>query len=565
MKCLGPTRPSGMCCKSRFFLLPFCIFGILCFVLFSFALVSLEDLDLLINFKVNMVCLSRFLQVWVVLAASVSHAVAVPAPRQTNDLEVVTTSGIVHGFINETVPGVRAFLGVPFARPPVGELRFLPPVPLNDSSRVVNATQFSASCSQFEGSGASAYNRDVREFVIWGPTGEDCLTLSIWAPVTATNESLPVFIWIYGGGYVTGGSNVPYQNPSKWVQRTQSHVVVSIQYRLNIFGFPQAAGLPSQNPGYLDQRLAMEWVRTNIAGFGGDPSRMVLWGQSAGASSVDVQNYAFPDDPIVSGFICDSGSVFLSAATPDPTYSNFTSVARHFNCSTESPAVELACMQTVPADAIESYLKSYSDTGASPGLTFSPVIDEVLLFGNYTQRALEGHLSDRPAIFGSNADEGTSLTTYPADPDTQSPDPAAVEQVTLGLFKCPAAESTTLREQAGRKTYRYEYRGNFTNIAPRFWLGAYHSSELPLIFGTDGDARGASTPFEEELSETMQDLWLAFARDPNHGLKALGWADTTTGQVAVFGGDANGTGLGSNQGGVRLQNVTLAAVDAACT
>ncbi|TGO50792.1 hypothetical protein BOTNAR_0379g00040 [Botryotinia narcissicola] len=168
------------------------------------------------------------------------------------DLSISTTSGRLQGIINGTTPNVRQFLGVPFAQTPTGNLRWMPPntLPSNQSSAVVDATKFSLNCPQYESAIPTIYSTYVREFFISGPSGEDCLTLSIWAPLHSQPEDkLPVVIYLYGGGLQTGGSSVPYQNPAKWIERTQSQIVVSIQYRLNIFGFPNAPGLEISKSG----------------------------------------------------------------------------------------------------------------------------------------------------------------------------------------------------------------------------------------------------------------------------------------------------------------------------
>ena len=142
------------------------------------------------------------------------------------------------------------------------------------------------------------------------------------------------------------------------------------------------------NLGLLDQRLGLEWVRSNIASFGGDASRISLWGQSAGAESVDYYNFAYPTDPIVSGLIMDSGTALLPSGTSDLTHSNFTFVASQFGCGNLSPAAELSCMRNVSSIAIESFLKSYGDNGTQPSISFNPVIDNRTKFANYTARAL---------------------------------------------------------------------------------------------------------------------------------------------------------------------------------
>lgn len=291
---------------------------------------------------------------------------------------------------------------------------------------------------------------------------------------------------------------------------------------MNIFGFPNAAGLKDdeQNLGLFDQRLGLEWIRLNIAYFGGDPNRISLWGQSAGAMSVDYYNFAYPTDPIVQGLIMDSGNALVSIGSSDPEHTNFTFVASHFGCSNLSVQAELDCFRNVSTTEIEAFLKQRSDAGTTPAVSFNPIVDNRTKFANYTERALAGNFTKKPAISGTAANEGAPFLPYNR---TYGPNMTLTNYTTLSLFLCPTVKTTQNRWAAGTTTFRYLYAGNFSNISPLWWEGPYHSSELPLIFGTSGIARGASTPFEIETSEKMQDYWLAFAEDPVNGLPAMGW------------------------------------------
>lgn len=296
---------------------------------------------------------------------------------------------------------------MPFAQPPLGDLRFSLPqaLPTNasgDGNVVVDASNFGPSCPQYESTTPSVYNKWVREYFIWGETGEDCLTVSIWAPSSPIEEKLPVFIWVYGGGESTGGSSVPYQNPQKWVQRTQAHIVVSVQYRLNFFGFPNGPfANGAANLAFADLRLAMEWTRDNIAAFGGDALRMVLWGQSAGAQLVGQMSIGYPDDPIVTGFIQESGSVWDTSSTSytDTTHQNFTAIAAAFDCT--DAANITACLRAVPEADVEAYIQYYADSGKTPALDYQWLVNNVTTFSNYTTPYLTGHYSPLPKIMAS--------------------------------------------------------------------------------------------------------------------------------------------------------------------
>ncbi|KAK2598765.1 hypothetical protein N8I77_012153 [Diaporthe amygdali] len=441
-------------------------------------------------------------------------------------LSVQSTGGLVRGVIDSQLPSVRQFLGIPYAQPPIGDLRFAAPQPAGQFG-TINTTSLPLSCPVSNASG-TIYSKYVLEFNLQGlnytaPTSEDCLKLSVWAPTeTPQDGGLPVLIFIYGGGFGTGGIDVPYQIPAQWVQRTQDHIVVTFNYRVNIFGFPGSAALPADgfNLGLLDQRMAVEWVAANIAAFGGDPDRMILWGQSAGAASAAVYGYSYPDDPLVRGLIQDSGTeALVGSLHPEQVASNFSFVAAKLGCEGLVPAEELACMRQVPADDIENFLLAYSVAGKTPSLSFSPVVDEKLVFSNWSERALTGSIAKIPAILGTNKDEGAFTPYDPTDPAQV----AVFNQTLQGVFLCPAVMSTKIRAAAGLETYRYRYSGNFSNISPTTWLGAYHSSELPLLMGTHPNFRGNSTPEEYALSTFMQDAWVAFARDDGAALEALGW------------------------------------------
>jgi len=179
-----------------------------------------------------------------------------------------------------------------------------------------------------------------------------------------------------------------------FVDSLNSYANTDFSYRLNIFGNPQASGLnETVNLGLLDQRVAMEWVRSNIAEFGGDVSRITMWGQSAGAGSVDYYNYAYPEDPIISGIILDSSNSLNYGSGLGPTGSNFTFVAENLGCGNLSSSDELMCMKNVSSEEIEAFLKEYQDSSETPSIRFTPVTDNLTRFANYTERTLAGNFS----------------------------------------------------------------------------------------------------------------------------------------------------------------------------
>ncbi|KAK4444949.1 acetylcholinesterase [Podospora aff. communis PSN243] len=498
------------------------------------------------------------------------HANQISPCTQHCGLSVQIQGGHIRGFIDPETPGVRRFLGIPYGQPPVGELRFTPPQPALPFGQI-NATQFGPSCIQYlQTTPPNIYTEVVLQFNLQGLNetskyiSEDCLTLSVWAPACPKHvcaAPLPVLVFVFGGAFFMGGEDIPYQIPAKWVQRTQDHIVVTFNYRLSIFGFPNAAGLPQnqQNLGLLDQRLVVEWVRDNIAAFGGDPNRIVLWGQSAGAVSAGFYQYAYPQDPIVEGIIQDSGSETLAAgqlSSSDVNHSNFSALAAAVGCGSTSPAQELACMRgaNVSALAIINVIQSNNAVPGNPILIFTPVADNVTVFSNYTARSEAGQIARIPSIIGTNANDGVAFVPLELPPNVNE---TLAAGATLLFFYCPALMGVNNRLLAGLPVYRYLYAGNFSNIAPLPFLGAYHESELPLLFGTDEDFRGPSTPLEKATSYAMQDSWVAFARAGVKGMEEVGWPRYT-------GVGAQGSLVRVFGAGVPVQDVNLSQQDALC-
>ncbi|KAJ4290191.1 hypothetical protein N0V90_010406 [Kalmusia sp. IMI 367209] len=496
------------------------------------------------------------------------------AKYSTSDLLTVRTStGTFTGLIDPKFPNTRQFRTIPFAKPPVSSRRFLPPQKLSSPpSEHHYAWRFPPSCPQFVTAVESMWNKNLTKGnliyngnqndssgLVGEATSEDCLYLAVWTPSGAallSNATLPVLFFMTGGGLVIGGIDIPWQMPTSWVERSQSHIVVTINYRLNIFGFPNARGLADghQNLGILDQRAALEWVRDNIAAFGGDPKRITQWGRSAGALSADVHAYAFHEDPIAQAYWLNSGTIFAGSLKQDPTHSNFSFVARHVGCNSpssgdedESSAAELDCMRQVPFALIENFIGQYGDRGETPALTFSLIPDDRIVFTDYNARSEAGKIARAPVIMSNAANEFSSLVPWPAQNLSEGPYQPSVTTGDIA-FVCATFNSTVYRNRMGADVpvFRFQHAGTFPNLNVYKWLGAYHASDIPMAFGTydllDGIAN--ATKFEAEVSQSMQDHVLAFVKDPYHGpQKAMGWmplvaSDLHGGDLIRFG--ANG-------------------------
>jgi carboxylesterase type B len=355
-------------------------------------------------------------------------------------------------------------------------------------------------------------------------TAEDCLSIAIWAPLNISADAkLPVALFIPGGSFIRGGITVPYQIPAGWVERSQKHIVVAANYRLGILGFPYAAALEDQNPGLLDQRMALKWVHANIPSFGGDRDRITLWGQSAGGVSVDMLTYAYPDEPLAAGVFMQSGTAMVNVTYPDKQYQNFTYVAKNLGCNFTGDALaELECMQAVPVVRLMNFVGEHMESGTGPKMRFPPMPDNRTVFFNYTERSEKGLVARIPALVSTTANEESSLFKYPLGNIEAGPNMTAVDKETVNLFVCLASNTTDARDRLGLTTYRYQYAGNFSNLTPLPWMGAYHASDTPLFMGSYENLAPA-TDFQKHVAEKMQDYLLAFITDPLDGLRDAGW------------------------------------------
>ncbi|KAH6656600.1 acetylcholinesterase [Truncatella angustata] len=491
----------------------------------------------------------------------------------SDNLTVQTSTGTFTGLIDPEFPNTLQFRAIPFAEPPVLSRRWLPPQKLSSQpSEHHYATRFPPSCPQFVTAVTSLWNQNLTKGnliyngrqndssgLVGEATSEDCLYLAVWTPTVAAprpNAGLPVLFFMTGGGFVIGGIDIPWQMPTSWVERSQSHIVVTINYRVNIFGFPNARGLADghQNLGILDQRAALEWVRDNIAAFGGDPNRITQWGRSAGSISADIHAYAFHEDPIAQAYFLQSGTVFSSSPAEDPTYSNFSFVARHVGCEApcggdedEHGAAELDCMRQVPFAQIENFIGQYGDRGETPALSFSLVPDDRIVFTDYEARSEAGKIARAPVIISNTANEMSSLVPYPEQNLTAGPYQPAVTAGNIAFGVCPTFNSTVYRNRmgAGVPVFRFQHAGTFPNLNYFKWLGAYHASDAPIAFGTYGllDHIAKTTRFEVEVSQSMQDHILAFVKDPYYGpQKTMNWkplvaSDPHGGDLIRFGAD----------------------------
>ncbi|KAH7312453.1 cholinesterase [Stachybotrys elegans] len=468
---------------------------------------------------------------------------------------VAIDSGVVAG-TTASIPSsnitVAKYLGIPFAERPV---RFSPPVRARPWDGVYDASEYKPACNQvFRGTGEEREER-IRQFNTPPPPAgedEDCLNINVYAPAGAEPGSRPVLFWIFGGNLQFGTGSLPLYNSTEFVA-FEDVVIVTSNYRTNIFGFPGSPDLlnGTQNPGLLDQRLALDWTRRNIAAFGGNPDKITLFGESAGGGSID---YILTSPPLpipFRGAIIQSNQGSIRLSPNNGSRRAWDDLTKLVGCDCED---SLACMRTVPAKELVRRVEEQD-------MVFEPEEDGgVTLASNLRQRRLNSEeqpwsFARVPVMVGTNADEGRfsnlrnvtldqvlAMSGIPEDVTeiigAQYPigSPGITDEwdrvtvlLTELLALCPMRYFTDDNRAVGIDTWRYFFDAAFPNSEIFERSGAYHTAELELVFGTY-DEEG-STAYQRRLSRDMQTAWARFARDPAAG---PGWDAVPA--VAVLGG-----------------------------
>ncbi|OWO98936.1 lipase (secreted protein) [Marssonina coronariae] len=297
------------------------------------------------------------------------------------------------------------FLGIPYAIPPVGDLRFARPKSLDTAfPGIRNATEYGFSCYQYSDP----------NFTL----SEDCLTVNVLRPAgTSENEKLPVLVWVHGGGFYAGSSADPQYNVSGLTHVGQEigkpMITVSFNYRLGVWGFlqtPQLLAEGNTNAGLLDQRMAFRWIKENIAAFGGDPARITLWGESVGAQCIafHLLSYDGRDDNLFQAAILESGGPTGAQLQPLSYYTAHTeTLMRTANCSTATD--QLACLRGISS---EDLWKARVTT------LWNPLVDGDILTAYPSTLMAQGKFIRLPILAGANTDEGSTFSAYDTDNDT---------------------------------------------------------------------------------------------------------------------------------------------------
>ncbi|EOA86252.1 uncharacterized protein SETTUDRAFT_161464 [Exserohilum turcica Et28A] len=461
---------------------------------------------------------------------------------------VTIASGVVIGTFTKPInqpdlaASANAYLGIPFAKSPPE--RFSPPEPAQPWSSPLKAQAIKPACiQQFSGK-----NRDKVMELFNNPLSdapeesEDCLYVNVYTPTGVNSSSnKAVMFWIFGGNLEFGTGGLDYYDGSS-LAINEDVVVVTFNYRTNIFGFSNSPEIAvgSQNSGYLDQRFALQWVQDNIASFGGDPTRVMLFGESAGGESVK-QLLANPPNPRPFSSAILQSQQALSRSNGLTSYKK---VLAKFNCN------DIACLRLVPATEIKTYIESES-------LSFPPVNGDGTSVRDVRPSILTRKWARVPTLFGTTLNEAriflavqglntrTSNSTALAIAFEQlnlsanstahnnifsiyatngitNPYELADRILTDATFTCTTSALSNFLALNTYTTYRYQYAGVFPSASIFDNAGAYHSSENMQVFGTWAASNqfGNATDQQIKLSAFMQRTWAAFAKDPQAG---VGW------------------------------------------
>jgi len=417
--------------------------------------------------------------------------------------------------------GVTAFLGIPYATPPVGARRWHVST-LSHLHGPIDATRFGAPCPQGEATTAwyrrlaVAMGSDADVVAAPGPSAEDCLFLNVWSPVAHREKAakgLPVMVWIHGGSNTSGYGHEPDYRGARLAGK--GVVVVTLNYRLGALGFfahPAIADVSAGRQGISDQITALRWVHDNIAAFGGDPARVTLFGESAGGTDI----VALMHIPVARGLfaraIIESGYLSGDAlATPAAaTHAALDLFGR------DTTAAALA--QHSAQDLVRLQGERHKGLFAAPLVPPKPAFHVPLLIGTNADE-FRMYLPADPATRG--AGEAATLVGMARAGDAAhllqrlSNDPATRADLLASapVFHCPVVALADETSAAGQPAFVYR----FDRVRPgHHGFGAYHGAEIPYVFGT-GAAWLPAEPVDRALSDTVMRYWVNFARggDPN--------------------------------------------------
>lgn len=462
---------------------------------------------------------------------------ATPKDTLTSTVILANGAGTIQGNSRDS-NGILSFKGIPYAQPPVNDLRWKPPQDPTPWTGTLDATQFGATCWGSPGlnaldSGGAPVNQS-----------EDCLTINVWTPANTTVQKLPVMFWIYGGGFQYGSSSRSEYDGS--VLASREVIVVSFNYRASTLGFLalselDSEGSPSGNYGLQDMILALKWVQSNVAAFGGDASRITIWGESAGAHAVGLLLASPLTEGLINGAILESGAYWDYEYGSLQTFSEARALGQELESALKVNSV--AQLRQISPDKLVSALP-YDPLTGSP-ILFGPSLDKYVLPTPPASVFASGSQSNVPMLAGVNEREDVIFAAEEFPHDTPQ-DFQNAAQIWFGRNSLPQLSSVypyatesqtntsaatllgdmTIREQTWEAAaaqsrinsnvffYHYTYTSAYSPEA-------IHTAEIPFVFGNlepSLTSKAPPGPEDQTFSESLQTYWTNFAKygAPNH-------------------------------------------------
>jgi para-nitrobenzyl esterase len=446
---------------------------------------------------------------------------------------VKVSEGLVQGTIED---GLTVYKGIPFAAPPVGDLRWKAPQPAAKWEGVRQATKFAPAPMQ----GGNP------------PSGksEDCLYLNIWTPAKSATDKIPVMVYIYGGGFSGGNASEGWTSGEKLAQK--GVVEVNIAYRVNQFGFLAHPELSAESPnhvsgnyGLLDQIAALQWVQKNIAAFGGDPSKVTIFGESAGAISVSMLCASPLAKGLFRGAISQSGGSFgptRPTTFPGENMKTLKQAEESGKTYVEKAGVSsIADLRKIEADKLPS------GWGMPGGW---PIVDGYVIPDDQHKLYEAGKYNDVPVLIGYNSDEGSSFSHEKTPQDYISGVKARYGKFADELVKAyPAGENSVpktardlmrdaafgwqtwawanLQAKTGKSKvfyYYFDQHPDYPKDSPRYGYGSPHAQDVSYVFQHLDTSNPETTKSDLEISEAMSTYWTNFAKFGNpNGKGGLEW------------------------------------------
>ena len=407
-------------------------------------------------------------------------------------IPVLTIEGGQVQGVPTDIPSVAVFRGIPYAAPPLGELRWKAPQPVVPWEGVLVADKFGHPSFQsvhYPGGYTTEWGYGEES-----PYSEDCLYLNVWTPAPGKADAhLPVALWIHGGGYREGWGSEPEFDGKEWARR--GVVLVSINYRLGVFGFLTHPDLAAENPdgisgnyGILDQVESLKWIQKNIAQFGGDPGNVMIFGQSAGGGSVR----CLCESPLTEGLF--HKAVIMSAGGLDTGVPRVTQTLEEAQKASKevldwAGIKDIKAMRAASTETLYALGNIYRGvTGKPERITMSPIIDGKVLVRDFNAAAKENKLHNVPYMIGYTKDD-------------------------MGDMKNGIAAFCLNREEVGNKAWAYQFaRPLPTDGRDRVLSGAFHSSDLWFVFGSLEHCWRPWTQGDWDLSDKMVGAWTNFAK-----------------------------------------------------